>query len=268
MSVMTPQNTTPSGERRRHVRKRPSSIVSVKLDNDNGGILLNLGTGGLSFQAVARVNPEQDLILHFKLFDTGEAIAIAGRVAWLGPTRKEAGVCFKDLPDRTEQSIAGWIARQETGSHATEWKMASPVNAVPAASEIPLLPPQVSIVSIPASGPALDPQPSPSTALPSESHLGDTLPDPASSKPSTPLAFGASLPSPIPTNALHPKEHSAAPTVNPTEVPSEPHAPHIRRRQQGPASPQHRTHARSPHNTTPPPPPPRGGAPPGAPPRN
>src|ERR1019366_859402 len=80
----------------------------------------------------------------------------------------------------------------------------------------------------------LDPQPSPSTALPSESHLGDTLPDPASSKPSTPLAFGTSFPAPIPTNALHPEEHSAAPTVNPTELPSEPLQPIL---QLEPASP-------------------------------
>jgi PilZ domain len=209
----------------------------LKLDDGNGGILLNLGTGGLSLQAVARLNPEQDLILHFRLFDTGEKITVAGRVAWLGPTRKEAGICFKDLLDRTEQSIAWWIARQETGSHATEWKAASPVNAVPAASEIPLPLPQVSIASIPAGGTALDPQPSPSTALPSESHLGDTLPDPASSKPSTPLAFGASFPSPIPTNALHPKEHSAAPTVNQAEVPSEPLQPILQLELASPSGP-------------------------------
>jgi hypothetical protein len=188
-------------------------------------------------QAVATLNPEQDLILHFRFFDTMETSTVAGRVAWLDPTRKEAGICFKDLPDRTEQSIARWIARQETGSHPTEWKVASPANAVPAASEIPLLPPKVSIVSIPASGTALDSQPSPSTALPSESHLGDTLPDPASSKPSMPLAFGTSLPAAIPTNALHPKEHSAAPTVNPTEVPPEPLQPILQLELASPSGP-------------------------------
>ena len=177
----------------------------LKLDDGNGGILLNLGTGGLSLQAVAKLNPEQDLILHFKFFDTGEKITVAGRVAWLGPTRKEAGICFKDLSDPIEQSIAGWIARQETSSHATEWKVASPVNVVPAASEILLPLPQVSIPSIPAGGTALDPQTRPSTALPSESHVGDTLPDPASSKPSTPPAFGTSFPASTATNALHAK---------------------------------------------------------------
>lgn len=222
--ITTPQNRVPSEDRRRHLRQRASSIIYLKVDDGNGGILLNMGTGGLSLQAVAALDPEQDLILHFRFFDTKETITVAGCVAWLGPTRKEAGICFKDLPDRTEQSIAGWIARQQTGSHATESKVASPVNAVPPASEIPLPPPQVSIVSIPAGGTALDLQPSPSTALPSESHLGGTPPEPASSKPSTPPAFGTSLPAPIPTNAL-PKEHSAAPTVNPTEVPSEPLQP-------------------------------------------
>ena len=234
--ITTPQNRVPSEDRRRQLRQRASSIIYLKLDDGNGGILLNLGTGGLSLQAVAMLNPEQDLILHFRFFDTMETTTVAGRVAWLDPTRKEAGICFKDLPDQTVQSIARWIVRQETGSPATEQKVASP-DPVPAASEIPLLPPKVSVVSIPASGTALDSQPSPSTALPSESHLGDTLPDPASSKPSTPLAFGTSLPAAIPTNALHPKEHSAAPTVNPTEVPSEPLQPILQLELASPSGP-------------------------------
>src|SRR5450759_3539291 len=113
MSVMTQQYTTSSVERRRHVRQRAYSIMCVELDSDNGGILLNLGTRGLSFQAVAPLDPEQDLILRFMLFDMGETIEVAGRVAWLGRTRKEAGICFTDPPDRTMQCISEWIALQE-----------------------------------------------------------------------------------------------------------------------------------------------------------
>src|ERR1700692_2335647 len=159
MSVVTSRYTTSSVERRRHVRQRTRSIVCVKLDNDNGGILLNLGTRGLSFQAVAPLDPKQDLILHFKLFDTGETIEVTGGVAWLGRTRKEAGICFTDPPDRTMQRISEWIALQEAPSGATKSKVASPANPVPAPSEIPLPPTQFSIRLNPSLRTVSEPQP-------------------------------------------------------------------------------------------------------------
>jgi PilZ domain len=218
---VTSQYTTSSVERRRHVRQRTRSIVCVKLDNDNGGILLNLGTRGLSFQAVAPLDPEQDLILHFMLFDTGETIEVTGRVAWLGRTRKEAGICFTDPPDRTMQRISEWIALQEAPSDTTESKVASSANPVPAPSEIPLPPSQFSVQLNPSLRMVSEPQPTSSTAPPSESILGDALPDHAASRPSAPLAFGPSLPSPIPTYPLRYEEHSAASMAYPAEQYSE-----------------------------------------------
>src|SRR5258708_2048667 len=143
MSVGSPQITTPSMERRHYVRHKSSSIVVIKLDNNNGGILLNLGTGGLSFQAVTKLNPCENLILHLKLDDSGEAIKIEGSVAWLGPTRKEAGVCFKDLPDRTQQCISEWIAKQGPPSDVTQLKVASAAKPSLVKSEEPLLRPRV-----------------------------------------------------------------------------------------------------------------------------
>ena len=80
--IDTSQDFFHSEQRRRLPRERASSIVYLKLDDDNGGILLNLGTGGLSLQAVAGLNLGQDLILHFGLFEK-EEITVAGRVAWL-----------------------------------------------------------------------------------------------------------------------------------------------------------------------------------------
>src|ERR1700722_12468149 len=122
------QSPVPSGERRHDLRRRVSSIVVVKLDDGNGGILLNLGMGGLSFQAVAGLRLEQDVSLSFGLFDTDETITVAGRVAWLGPTRKEAGIRFKDLPHDTEQSIAEWMAEREPIPDSAKWNVKSPTN--------------------------------------------------------------------------------------------------------------------------------------------
>jgi Tfp pilus assembly protein PilZ len=192
--------------------------VYLKLSDDNGGILLNLGKGGLSLQAVAGLNPGQDLVLRFGLFDREEALTVSGRVVWLGPTRKEAGIRFESLSESTEQTIARWIATEETGSHTTEWKAASAVNPVPATTKVSLPPPpQVSAAPIPA----VDPQSYRSTPLPSDLLLGVARPDLISRRPGAPLSFGTRFSSPIPMNSPNSEEHSAGSTASPTEVPSE-----------------------------------------------
>ena len=121
-------NRVSYGERRRVPREKVSTVTYVKVDDRNGGILLTLGTGGLSIQAVARLDPEQDLVFRFKFFDTGETITAVGRATWLGPTHKNAGVRFKDLPEETERSIANWIARQQSGAPAAKAKPFSPTS--------------------------------------------------------------------------------------------------------------------------------------------
>ena len=114
MRVVPPQNnTTTFNERRRHVRHKVPSIIYVGLGAGNGGIVINLGAGGLSLQAVAELNPEAELALHFQLQGNEQAIETEGRITWLGPTQKEAGICFKNLLGNTERQIADWMARLE-----------------------------------------------------------------------------------------------------------------------------------------------------------
>jgi hypothetical protein len=224
MSVGSPQNTTPSMERRHCVRHKSSSIVVVKLDNNNGGILLNLGTGGLSFQAVTKLNPCENLILHLKLDDSGEAIKIEGSVAWLGPTRKEAGVCFKDLPDRTQKCISEWIAKQRPRSEVTRLKV-DPA-AVPSlvTSEELLLPPRVPVEHITLADRITEPGPSlrPSTGPLRASAMEDALTDSQTSSLSASLVFPTSISTPIPMQPIHSERHSAGSRASPNEVSPEP----------------------------------------------
>src|SRR5258707_2209631 len=159
MSAATPQKTAPSVERRRHVRQRAYSLVCVKLDKDNGGILLNLGPGGLSFQAVAVLDRDQNLSLQFKLPDSREVIKIEGSVAWLGPTRKEAGICFRNLPDSAQQRISEWIENQGMPSDATELMVASPAKLSPVSSEAPFPPPRIYSQQIHSQGTAAEQEP-------------------------------------------------------------------------------------------------------------
>src|ERR1700681_3895251 len=120
--LTTSQTGNALAERRRHSRRTPSSIMYITLGLGNGGLLLNLGTGGLAIQAVGKLTPDQDLVLEFKLAGSRDTIKAAGHVAWLGPTQKEAGICFADLPGAVEQRIAQWIATQEQREVRPNWQ--------------------------------------------------------------------------------------------------------------------------------------------------
>ena len=111
-------------ERRHHVRcGLASSILYVELGPGNGGIIVSLGTGGLSLHAATKLNADAELALRFQLDPTEKPIEAAGRVVWLGPTRKEAGISFKDLPADAERQIAKWIAAQEQPISITQGEL-------------------------------------------------------------------------------------------------------------------------------------------------
>jgi hypothetical protein len=114
-SLNLPRNSTTSNERRRHLRHRlqPFSTIVVELGPDNGGNLINIGGGGLSLQAVAKLVPDTELTLRFQLQGMDQPIEATGRVTWVGPTRKVAGISFKNLPDTAEQQIVDWVESRD-----------------------------------------------------------------------------------------------------------------------------------------------------------
>jgi len=222
MSVAAAQKTGSTEERRRHVRQKTPALTCVKLENDNGGILLNLGTGGLSFQAVSQLDQNRNLILHFKLPDSAEEIQLEGRIAWLGPTRKDAGICFRELPDSTQQRISEWIEKQGTPSAAKELNAAPPVKLSPNASERLVPPPRTEIKAILPRLPVTARNLSTSSVAPSGSASGGALPNLSARRT---IAFGvlaaSSLP-PIPAPPIQPERHSDAAIAKPQTCSSEP----------------------------------------------
>jgi Tfp pilus assembly protein PilZ len=222
MSVAATQKTGSPEERRRHVRQKTHVLTCVKLENDNGGILLNLGTGGLSFQAVSQLDQDRDLVLHFKLPDSAEEIQLEGSVAWLGPTRKDAGICFRDLPDRTQQRISEWIEKQGPPSDAKELKAAPPVKLSPKASERPVLPPRPGIKPILPRLPVPTRDLNPSLVVPSGSASRSALPSFDARRPIAPAALAASSLPPIPTPPIQPGRQSDAVIAKSQTCSSEP----------------------------------------------
>jgi len=222
MSVAAAQKTGSPEERRRHVRQKTPALTCVKLENDNGGILLDLGTGGLSFQAVSQLDQDRDLILHFKLPDSAEEIQLEGTVAWLGPTRKDAGICFRDLPGSTQQRISEWIEKQGTPSAAKELKAAPPVRLSPKATERPVLPPQPAIQPILPRLPVAARNLDPSSVVPSGSASGRALPTFGARRPIAPTVLAASTLPPIPPLPIPPERQLDAAIAKPQARSSEP----------------------------------------------
>ncbi len=219
-----------SEDRRRQPRQKVSSITYLEFGDDNGGILLNLGGGGLSLQAVARLNPGQELTLRFGLFNDGETTAVPGRVIWLSPTRKEAGICFEGLSESAAEVIDKWFAAQDAERISAEWKAAADAEPEPAKNEIHLLPQFSAASGGPKITPSdLDAEPNPSDATLSEVRIGDSLLDHALNRAKTSPVFGTYVPTMTPTRLVsYPKEQR-----KPIELPAP--APEIPRDAKPPA---------------------------------
>jgi Tfp pilus assembly protein PilZ len=225
----TSQIVVRSEDRRRHLRQKLCSITYLEFGDDNGGILLNLGGGGLSLQAVAKLNAGQELSLRFGLFNDEDPITIAGRVIWLSPTRKEAGICFVDLTESAAKDIDRWLAAQDAGRLAAEFAAGSTAKSEPAPNEIHLLPPHLSVVP-PASKDILpDPQLASSGVIPNEARLGSSLLDHASNRAKTSPVFGSYVPTMMPARLVsHPKDQLASTAPSAPEEASDAKQPTIR----------------------------------------
>ncbi len=116
-------------DRRRFPRQRPTSIIYVELDSNNGGFIRDLGVGGLAFQAAGKLPEEHDITLKFRLQKQGQSIEVVGGVAWVAQTQKEAGIYFKSISSEAREEITQWIARLDTTYQAAA--SASPPAAAP-----------------------------------------------------------------------------------------------------------------------------------------
>ena len=174
---------------------------------------------------MAQLTQDQNLILHLKLPDAGEALRIEGSIAWLGPTRKQAGICFRDVPDFARQRISEWIAKQGAPTDAAGLKAASPAKPSPTTSRKPAVPPPITNLQTPSLVKQAEPDINYSTVPPGGSPLGNALPDSDASRPGAPLVFAAPIPAAIPTLPIHFEERSAASIVNPSERSPEPIQP-------------------------------------------
>jgi TonB family protein len=97
-------------ERRTNVRRRVLSLEYIDLGSSNGGILLNLSEGGMYVQAVASLSADDIPRIGFRLPDSGYLVKTDAKIAWVGESKKDAGIQFLNLPDEARLKIRAWVA--------------------------------------------------------------------------------------------------------------------------------------------------------------
>jgi len=99
-------------ERRRIPRLRLPSLAYVDVDSDNGGILLNLSETGLALQAVAPFADLTRVALRIQPPKPRQRLELNAKIVWLSESKKEAGLQFLELEERTRTEIKNWISAE------------------------------------------------------------------------------------------------------------------------------------------------------------
>jgi TonB family protein len=115
----TPQafGQQPKNENRRlHVRRRIDQLTYADFGPGNGGIVMNLSEGGMSFQGIGAVRKGQVIRLSFKLPGTSSPVEAYGEVVWSNDSGKGGGLRFIDMSEEARQRIKEWLANDDSSS--------------------------------------------------------------------------------------------------------------------------------------------------------
>lgn len=125
-----------NSNRRSHPRQQVRSLSYIDLGDGNGGIVLNLGEGGLALQAVTSLMEDQLPRLRFQLSEARSWLETSGRVTWTSESRKVAGVEFVNLSDTARKQIREWVSSGDSPIESQASEVAAPVaEKIPSAAD-------------------------------------------------------------------------------------------------------------------------------------
>ena len=101
-------NSQPYRLRRDQPRYALRSLVYVKLDHANGGIIRDLTESGVAIQAVAQLRPDDAVNISFELPSPRVRIQVMGRVVW-SDAGCQAGIQFYDFLPRSRRALRDWL---------------------------------------------------------------------------------------------------------------------------------------------------------------
>jgi hypothetical protein len=110
----------PRTAERRQCPRQHVSFACVQLDEDNGGLVLDISERGLSLQAVAILTDTESPHMRFQLSPSQPWIEARGRIAWIGPSMKTAGLEFIGLPDESRDQIKKWMSLELQANESSE----------------------------------------------------------------------------------------------------------------------------------------------------
>jgi hypothetical protein len=99
-------------ERRHYPRAKLDQLAYISLQSGNGGIVLDVSEGGLSFHAAAPM--EAGKLIRFRLaVRSVDEIEASGELAWNDETRKSGGLRFLKLPNELHEQIRIWLGHPQ-----------------------------------------------------------------------------------------------------------------------------------------------------------
>ncbi|HET9402100.1 MAG TPA: PilZ domain-containing protein [Candidatus Acidoferrales bacterium] len=108
-TASTTGSSGPPSERRVHSRQALKSLAYVEVGAANGGVILNIGEGGLALQAVSAIEKQRSPRVRFQCEPSHFWIESEARVAWTSETQTMVGLEFVKLPDAARKQIREWI---------------------------------------------------------------------------------------------------------------------------------------------------------------
>lgn len=103
-------------ERRNCLRHSVSSLTYVRLGEENGGIIVDVGEEGMAVRAAMAVAQDEIPLYLTPLSDATGSIVTTGRIAWRRDAGKLAGIQFVDMPESARSLIRNWIVNESSGT--------------------------------------------------------------------------------------------------------------------------------------------------------
>jgi hypothetical protein len=123
-------------DRRQAPRTKLSEIAYIGMGPENGGLVLDVSDGGLSFHSVAPVQPSETI--RFLLSMQGQTrIEGAGEVVWTNELRTVCGMKFTSLSGDAREFLNNWTNKSSKPADKSEYPDSSVSNVAPG-SEAPL----------------------------------------------------------------------------------------------------------------------------------
>ncbi len=100
-------------DRRRQKRNLLENFVFIQIEKDEGGRVLNVSEGGLSFEVFSPV-PQNGPVHFWFSFNLRERIEAFGELAWTDAARKVGGLRFLNLSLQNREQIGAWVKQVST----------------------------------------------------------------------------------------------------------------------------------------------------------